>query len=66
MIPDRASRPNALPPDSEIANTCWTRLIGFSRSVSAVAGAEPRTSNPAVTPASARIAVHPVGRSVSV
>src|SRR5476649_94068 len=39
---------------------------GLSRSVSRVAGALPRTSTPAVAPASVRITVQPVGRSVSV
>ena len=66
MTPDAESRPNALPPERTIACAIWTRLTGLSRSVSRVAGAEPRTSTPAVAPASARITVQPVGRSASV
>ena len=66
MTPDAASRPNALPPDSTIACAICTMLTGLSRSVSRVAGAAPRTSTPAVAPASARITVQPVGRSASV
>ena len=65
-MPLRASRPNALPPESEIAKICCTRFTGFRRSVSADAGAAPRTSTPAVAPPSTRIAVQPVGRSVRV
>src|SRR5437763_211129 len=38
-----------------MACAIWTRLTGFNRSVSRVAGAEPRTSTPAVTPAVAMI-----------
>src|SRR5437773_121300 len=40
--------------------------MGFKRSVSRVPGAPPRTSTPAVAPASARMTVHPVGRRGSV
>ena len=49
-----------------MACTICTRLPGRSRSVSRVAGAAPRTSTPAVAPASARITVQPVGRCASV
>jgi len=55
-----------LPPDTLIAYTCCTRLTGLRRSVSALAGAAPRTSTPATAPASTRIAVQPVGRSAIV
>ena len=66
ITPDAASSPNALPPASEIALTIWTLFTGFSRSVSRVPGAPPRTSTPPVVPSLKRIAVHPVGRSLSV
>src|SRR5271168_3295478 len=66
MTPDAVSRPYALPPESTIAWTCCTILMGLSRSVSRVPGAEPRTSTPAVAPASHRMTVHPVGRALSV
>src|SRR4051812_40174336 len=66
MTPDAESSPKALPPDNTIACAIWTRFTGFSKSVSRVAGADPLTSTPAVTPASARITVQPVGRSASV
>src|SRR5215469_13644746 len=45
-----------------MACTCWTELMGLSRSVSRVPGAAPRTSTPATAPASQSTAVHPVGR----
>src|ERR1700693_4695138 len=41
-------------------------LVGLSRSVSRVPGAEPRTSTPAVAPFSKIRTVHPVGRRESV
>ena len=66
MTPDAASRPNALPPASTMAWTWSTRLRGFSRSVSRVPGAEPRTSTPATAPPSARTTVQPVGLDSSV
>src|SRR3954471_4835700 len=49
-----------------MAWTFWTRLTGLRRSVSRVPGAPPRTSTLATAPASVRMTVHPVGRSVSV
>ncbi len=64
--PLAASNPNALPPESTIACTCWTVLTGSSRSVSRVPGAPPRTSTPATAPFGATMTVQPVGRSASV
>ena len=40
--------------------------MGFSKSVSRVPGAEPRTSTPAMAPFSASTTVQPVGRLGSV
>jgi hypothetical protein len=64
--PVAASRPKALPPASRMPCTLSTRLVGLSRSVSRVPGAEPRTSTPPTTPSSVRITVQPVGRRSSV
>src|SRR5579871_3492179 len=66
ITPLAASRPKALPPESKIACTCCTVLVGCSRSVSRVPGAEPRTSTPAVAPFSKSRTVQPVGRRASV
>src|ERR1700722_12026660 len=49
-----------------MAWTCCTVLMGFSKSVSRVPGAAPRTSTPATAPLRKRIAVQPVGRRLSV
>ena len=64
--PVAASRPKALPPASTIALTRSTVFTGFSRSVSRVPGAEPRTSTLATAAGSTRTTVHPVGRALSV
>src|SRR5699024_2007396 len=60
-----ASNPNALPPDNVIACTFSTKLVGRSRSVSLVPGAEPLTSTPQTAPSSAMATVHPVSASSS-
>src|SRR6185295_13749769 len=49
-----------------IALTFCTWFTGLRRSVSRVPGAPPRTSTLATAPASVRITVQPVGRSVRV
>src|SRR6185437_9228491 len=66
MTPLAVSKPNALPPESTMAFTRSTVLIGLSRSVSRVPGAEPRTSTPPIAPWSNRTTVQPVGRRLSV
>src|SRR5579871_1959615 len=66
ITPLAASSPKALPPERRMACAFSTAFVGDSRSVSRVPGAEPRTSTPAVAPASHKITVHPVGRSLSV
>src|SRR6185503_10089443 len=64
--PLAASSPKALPPARTIALTFCTWFTGLRRSVSRVPGAPPRTSTLATAPASVRITVQPVGRSVRV
>ena len=66
ITPAAASSPQALPPDSSTACTTPTRLAGWSKSVSRVPGAAPRTSTPPTAPASASTTLQPVGRSCSV
>ena len=64
--PVAASSPHALPPASMMACTLSTRLEGWSKSVSRVPGAAPRTSTPATAPSRVMMTVQPVGRRVSV
>ena len=62
MTPEAASKPNALPPDNKMALTACTVFSGWSRSVSRVPGADPRTSTPATAGLSKSTTVQPVGR----
>ena len=60
-----ASRPNALPPDSNTALTLSFAANGFNSPPSRLAGPPPRISTPHVAPLSVgRITVHPVAPSV--
>ena len=64
--PSPLERPNRLPPERAMPWICSAIFVGFSRSVSRVAGAAPRTSTPAVAPPSINTTVQPVGRAVRV
>src|SRR5439155_21971058 len=61
-----AARPNALPPVSRTASTCWTSVPGRRRSVSRVPGAPPRTSPEPIVPGGQSSTVHPVSAIGSV
>ncbi len=65
MAPHAASNPKAEPPESMTPCTSCTVLDGFSKSVSRVAGAAPRTSTPHTAPAGATTNVQPVPREAS-
>src|SRR5947209_3746971 len=65
MTPSAAANPNALPPARTIAFAWSTSVPGRQRSISRVAGADPRTSTPTTAPASQRTTVTPVSASRS-